>query len=61
MAGFFSGLVALSVSSYAIAGHFSGNKPNAGTAVLAALMFTFSVLFTLFAMWFDMETNKDLR
>jgi glycosyltransferase involved in cell wall biosynthesis len=60
-AGFFSGLIGLSVSSYAIAGHFSGNKPNAGTAILAALMFTFSVLFTLFAMWFDMETNKDLR
>jgi glycosyltransferase involved in cell wall biosynthesis len=61
ISGFFSGLIGLALSSYAIAGHFSGNKPNAGTAILVALMFTFSVLFTLFAMWFDMETNKDLR
>jgi len=60
-AGFFSGLIGLSLASYAVAGHFSGNKPNAGEAILVALMFTFSVLFTLFAMWFDMETNKDLR
>ena len=60
-AGFFSFLIGLSLGSYAIAGHFAGNKPNAGTAVLVALMMTFSVLFTLFAMWFDMETNKDLK
>jgi len=33
----------------------------AGLAILVALMMTFSVLFTLFAMWFDMETNKDLK
>ena len=60
-AGFFSFLIGLALGSYAVAGHFAGNKPNAGTAVLVALMMTFSVLFTLFAMWFDMETNKDLR
>src|SRR5438105_4110023 len=61
MAGFFSGLVGVGLASYAIAGHFSGHKPNAGIAILVALMLTFSVLFSLFAMWFDMETNKDLR
>ena len=47
--------------SYTIARHFSGNPPTPGLATIVALMMTFSVLFTLFAMWFDMETNKDLR
>jgi hypothetical protein len=32
-----------------------GNEVSVGTVVLVAL------LFTLFAMWFDMESNKDLR
>jgi len=26
-----------------------------------ALLMLFGLLFTLFAMWFDMESNKDLR
>ena len=60
-AGFFSGLIGIALASYAVGRHFSNNPPNAGTAILVALMMTFSVLFTLFAMWFDMETNKDLR
>ena len=29
--------------------------------VLVALLLLFGLLFTLFAMWFDMESNKDLR
>jgi glycosyltransferase involved in cell wall biosynthesis len=33
----------------------------AGTVVLIALLLMFGLMFTLFAMWFDMETNKDLR
>ncbi len=61
LAGFFSWLIGLALGCYAIGRHFSGNPPNAGTAILVALMLTFSVLFTLFAMWFDMETNKDLK
>jgi glycosyltransferase involved in cell wall biosynthesis len=61
ISGFFSGLVGIALASYAVGRHFSGNPPNAGTAILVALMLTFAVLFTLFAMWFDMETNKDLR
>ena len=32
-----------------------------GTVVLVALLLIFGVQFTLFAMWFDMESNKDLR
>ena len=60
-AGFFSWLIGLALGCYAIARHFSGHPPTPGTAILVALMMTFSVLFTLFAMWFDMETNKDLK
>ncbi len=31
------------------------------TVALVALLFIFGSQFTLFAMWFDMESNKDLR
>ncbi|HEY1512596.1 MAG TPA: glycosyltransferase family 2 protein [Gaiellaceae bacterium] len=61
MAGFFSFLIGLTLGSYTIARHFSGNPPTPGLATIVALMMTFSLLFTLFAMWFDMETNKDLK
>jgi glycosyltransferase involved in cell wall biosynthesis len=60
-AGFFSFLIGLALGSYAIGRHYGGHPPTPGTATLVALMMTFSVLFTLFAMWFDMETNKDLK
>ena len=61
MAGFFTCLFGLAAGKYAVGRHFSDHPPKAGPAILVALMMTFSVLFTLFAMWFDMETNKDLR
>jgi glycosyltransferase involved in cell wall biosynthesis len=61
IAGFFSGLIGLALASYAVGRHFSNHPPNAGTAILVALMLTFSVLFSLFAMWFDMDSNKDLK
>jgi glycosyltransferase involved in cell wall biosynthesis len=38
-----------------------GNEVSVGTVVLVALLLTFGSQFTLFAMWFDMESNKDLR
>jgi glycosyltransferase involved in cell wall biosynthesis len=60
-AGFFSFLIGLSLGSYTVGRHFSNHPPTAGLAILVALMMTFSVLFTLFAMWFDMDTNKHLR
>jgi glycosyltransferase involved in cell wall biosynthesis len=60
-AGFFTSLVGAALAILAVVQHFVGPPPNAGTAILVALMLTFGVLFTLFAMWFDMETNKDLR
>jgi glycosyltransferase involved in cell wall biosynthesis len=38
-----------------------GNPIPAATIVLVALLFISGTQFTLFAMWFDMESNKDLR
>jgi hypothetical protein len=38
-----------------------GNQITAATVVLVALLLVFGSQFTLFAMWFDMERNKDLR
>jgi len=38
-----------------------GNQITAATIVLVALLLIFGSQFTLFAMWFDLESNKDLR
>jgi hypothetical protein len=38
-----------------------GHSITAATGVLVALLLIFGSQFTLFAMWFDMESNKDLR
>ena len=38
-----------------------GNHVTAGSVVLVALLMIFGVQFTLFAMWFDLESNKELR
>jgi hypothetical protein len=38
-----------------------GNVIPTATSVLIALLLIFGVQFTLFAMWFDMESNKELR
>jgi glycosyltransferase involved in cell wall biosynthesis len=38
-----------------------GNPIPAATIVLVALLLIFGSQFTLFAMWFDMESNKELR
>jgi glycosyltransferase involved in cell wall biosynthesis len=37
-----------------------GNELTAATVVLVALLVIFGSQFSLFAMWFDMESNKDL-
>ena len=37
-----------------------GHQITAATVVLVALLLIFGSQFTLFAMWFDMESNKDL-
>ena len=38
-----------------------GHSITAATGILVALLLIFGSQFTLFAMWFDMEANKDLR
>jgi hypothetical protein len=38
-----------------------GNDITPATIVLVALLLISGSQFTLFAMWFDMESNKDLR
>jgi glycosyltransferase involved in cell wall biosynthesis len=38
-----------------------GNEVSVGTVVLVALLLIGGSQLTLFAMWFDMESNKDLR
>jgi hypothetical protein len=40
---------------------FMGNEITTPTIVLVALLLISGSQFTLFAMWFDMESNKDLR
>jgi glycosyltransferase involved in cell wall biosynthesis len=40
---------------------FMGNDLTTPTVVLIALLLISGTQFTLFAMWFDMESNKDLR
>jgi glycosyltransferase involved in cell wall biosynthesis len=40
---------------------FTGGDLTAATVVLVALLLISGSQFTLFAMWFDMETNKDLK
>jgi glycosyltransferase involved in cell wall biosynthesis len=39
----------------------AGNAVSVGTVVLIALLLISGIQFSLFAMWFDMESNKDLR
>ena len=39
----------------------AGNAIPSATVVLVALLLISGLQFTLFAMWFDMESNKDLR
>jgi hypothetical protein len=38
-----------------------GNGITPATIVLVALLLISGSQFTIFAMWFDMESNKDLR
>ena len=53
-AGFVLGLVEVIL-------RIAGNAIPAATIVLVAVLFIAGLQLTLFAMWFDMEANKDLR
>jgi hypothetical protein len=55
------GLLGLALGIAEIVLRAMGNHITAATVVLVALLLIFGSQFTLFAMWFDMESNKDLR
>jgi glycosyltransferase involved in cell wall biosynthesis len=59
--GLMSLLFGLGLGIYQIVIKAEGYAATAGVVVLVALLLLFGLLFTLFAMWFDMESNKDLR
>jgi glycosyltransferase involved in cell wall biosynthesis len=54
-------LVGLVLGIVETALRIAGNDVSVGTVVLVALLLIAGSQFTLFAMWFDMESNKDLR
>ena len=59
--GFVMTLVGLGLGIAEVVLRAQGNQVSVGTVVLVALLLIFGSQFTLFAMWFDMESNKDLR
>jgi glycosyltransferase involved in cell wall biosynthesis len=61
LSGFFTWTLGFGLAVYAVVVRFTGGHPKPGTATLVAMLLTFGVLFTLFAMWFDMENNKELK
>ena len=59
--GFLATLAGLVLGGIEIGYRIAGYDVSVGTVVLIALLLISGSQFTLFAMWFDMETNKDLR
>ncbi len=59
--GIFMGLAGLALGIALIVLRILGHQITAATGVLVALLLIFGSQFTLFAMWFDMESNKDLK
>jgi glycosyltransferase involved in cell wall biosynthesis len=59
--GFLMTLLGLGLGVAEVVLRFLGNAVSVGTVVLVALLLIFGSQFTQFAMWFDMESNKDLR
>jgi hypothetical protein len=59
--GFIATFAGLVLGIVEIAYRIAGNAVSVGTVVLIALLLISGSQFTLFAMWFDMESNKDLR
>jgi glycosyltransferase involved in cell wall biosynthesis len=61
MFGFLMTILGLGLGIAEVVLRIMGNTVSAGTVVLVALLLIFGSQFTLFAMWFDMESNKELR
>jgi glycosyltransferase involved in cell wall biosynthesis len=59
--GFLATLAGLALGVLELVYRIGGNAVSVGTVVLIALLLTAGSQFILFAMWFDMESNKDLR
>ena len=59
--GFLSSLAGLVLGVVELVDRIDGHAVSVGTVVLIALLLISGSQFTLFAMWFDMESNKDLR
>jgi glycosyltransferase involved in cell wall biosynthesis len=59
--GFIATFAGLVLGIVETAYRIAGNAVSVGTVVLIALLLISGSQFTLFAMWFDMESNKDLR
>jgi glycosyltransferase involved in cell wall biosynthesis len=59
--GIFMGLAGLALGIAEVVLRIMGNPITAASVVLVALLLIFGSQFTLFAMWFDMESNKDLK
>ncbi len=59
--GFLLTLAGLTLGVIETALRIAGNDITPATIVLVALLLISGTQFTLFAMWFDMESNKDLR
>jgi glycosyltransferase involved in cell wall biosynthesis len=59
--GFVMGALGLALGIAEVVLRMMGNEITAATVVLVALLLIFGSQFTLFAMWFDMESNKELK
>jgi hypothetical protein len=59
--GFVMTVAGLALGIFETVLRLSGNAITPATIVLVALLLISGSQFTLFAMWFDMESNKDLR
>ena len=59
--GFLATLVGLVLGLVELGYRIAGNQVSVGTVVLVALLLISGSQLTLFAMWFDMESNKDLK
>ncbi|HEY3543687.1 MAG TPA: glycosyltransferase family 2 protein [Gaiellaceae bacterium] len=59
--GFFSTFAGFVLGCVELGYRIAGYEVSVGTVVLIALLLISGSQFTLFAMWFDMESNKDLR
>jgi len=60
LGGILMSLLGLGLGIAVIVERALGQSITAATVVLVALLLIFGSQFSLFAMWFDMESNKDL-